>query len=239
VFESYEGLSKRTSDFIVDYVNQHPAATLCLAGGDTPRKTYDYLVEAYEQKKVSFSACTFVALDEFVGIGREEEGSCYRFLHHALLDHIDIQTENCFFFDAMASDLAQECQRMDDIIQQRGGIDVVLLGVGMNGHLGFNEPLVPFHLHAHVVELDHTSQTVGQKYFQEERVLEKGITLGIQHVLDAKKAILIANGQKKASIMCQTIEDDITIQVPATALKMHTEAYVFIDKEAASKLTKR
>jgi glucosamine-6-phosphate isomerase len=236
VLKDYEEMSKHTADFIIDYVKEHPNAVLCLAGGDTPRKTYQYLVKAHEQNEVDFSTCTFIGLDEFVGIGREDEGSCLQFLYDMVFTPIKIKEENVFFFDAKSTELEKECKRIDEVLAQKGKIDIILLGVGMNGHIGFNEPGVSFDLYAHVIDLDNTSKSVGQKYFKEARELDKGITLGIKHILEAKKAILIANGSKKASIIQKTIQEEVTNKIPSTVLNTHQDSYLFIDEEAAVNL---
>ncbi|WP_066070246.1 glucosamine-6-phosphate deaminase [Neobacillus soli] len=236
VLKDYKEMSKYTAKFIIDYVIENPTAVLCLAGGDTPRKTYQYLVKAHEQNEVDFSACTFIGLDEFVGIGREEEGSCLHFLYDTLFTPIGVKEENIYFFDVKSSDLEKECKRIDEVISQKEKIDIIILGVGMNGHLGFNEPGISFDLFAHVVELSHTSKIVGQKYFKEARELDKGITLGITHILESKKAILIANGSKKATIVQKTIEEETTNLIPSTVIRIHQDSYVFIDEEAAANL---
>jgi glucosamine-6-phosphate isomerase len=236
VLKDYEEMSKYTANFIINYVKENPQAVLCLAGGDTPKKTYEYLVEDYEQGNVDFSSCTFLGLDEWVGLGKDDEGSCLKFLNETLFNPLRIKSKNVFFFDAKSSDLETECNKMDAIISEKGNIDIILLGVGMNGHLGFNEPGVSFDLHAHVIDLDDTSKTIGQKYFKEETTLDKGITLGIRHILEAKNAVLVANGNKKASIIQKTIEFEVTNQIPSTILKNHPNSYVFIDEEAASNL---
>jgi len=234
VLTNYEEMSMHTADFIIQYVLNKPNAVLCLAGGDTPRKTYEYIVDAHNSGKADFSSVTFIGLDEFVGIGREDQGSCLEFLYQSLFIPMKIRDENIHFFDAKHSDLASECKRIDDVIFEMGGIDIILLGVGMNGHLGFNEPGVSFDHYSHVIDLDETSKTVGQKYFIGGRELSKGITLGIQHIMESKIAILIANGSKKANIIQKTLDEPVTNSIPSTVLKNHKESYLFVDKEASS-----
>jgi glucosamine-6-phosphate isomerase len=236
VLNDYDEMSNHTASVLIDYVKEHPHAVLCFAGGETPRKTYQNLVKAHQQNEVDFSACTFIGLDEFVGLGREDDGSCLHFLYETLFTPIGSKEENIFFFDAKSANLQKECERIDEVIAMKGKIDIILLGVGMNGHLGFNEPGVSFDSYAHVIELDDTSKTVGQKYFKETRELDKGITLGIKHILESKKAVLIANGTKKAPIIKKTIEAAVTTMIPSTVLRTHQDAYVFIDEQAAAKL---
>lgn len=237
VFSTYDELSKFTSDCIVRIVKGKPSALICIAGGDTPLQTIRYLVESIQSKEADFSQVTFVGLDEWVGLGVEDEGGCLNFLQRELFTPANIQKEQIFFFDAKSSDLQSECNRMDRIIFEKGPIDFMLLGVGMNGHLGFNEPGVDFNLHAHVIDLDDVTKTVGQKYFVQQTVLSKGITLGGNHILSAKEVVLMANGTKKAEIIKKTLNSKVaTNSIPSTLLQEHTNAFVWVDQDAANLL---
>ena len=133
--------------------------------------------------------------------------------------------------------MEKECTDMDEFIRQRGGIDLMIVGVGRNGHIGFNEPGVRFEQYSHVVDLDETTQTVGQKYFREETTLTQGITLGLQHLMEARKAVLIANGNKKADVMRRAIEEEITTDMPASIMRKHPDGEIILDKEASSLLS--
>jgi 6-phosphogluconolactonase/glucosamine-6-phosphate isomerase/deaminase len=129
-----------------------------------------------------------------------------------------------------------ECSKMDAVISEKGGIDLMLVGVGMNGHIGFNEPGVSPQLYSHVINLDTTTQSVGQKYFKESTVLKKGITLGLQHLLEGRQAILMASGQKKSPVMQKALEGPISPEMPASIIRNHEQAYVMLDEDAASLL---
>jgi 6-phosphogluconolactonase/glucosamine-6-phosphate isomerase/deaminase len=189
-----------------------------MAAGDTPRLACKYLKEIATRESVDFSRCVFVALDEWVGIPPDNEGSCFYFLN-------------------TPRDLDLECQNMDAVIRQKGGIDLMVVGVGMNGHIGFNEPGVSPNLYSHVIALDQTTQTVGQKYFKTSTTLQKGITLGLRHLLESRKAILMASGQKKAEIIRNSLEEKISDEIPSGIIRKHDNGSVMIDKEAASLLT--
>jgi glucosamine-6-phosphate isomerase len=239
IYKDYEALSQSTADEIIETVKKNPTATLCLASGDTPRLAYSLTVEAALANSIDFSRCTFVALDEWMGIAPDNEGSCQYFLRRHLFDHLDIPQNNIHFFNALSSDAWNECKKMNEVIQQKGGIDLMIVGIGMNGHVGFNEPGQSFQQYAHVVDLDETSKTVGQKYFRESTPLSKGLTLGLLHMLEANEVLLIASGVKKAEIIKKTIEEEISPRIPATSIRNHTNGYVMLDEDAASLLSVR
>jgi len=234
VYRDYQTLSFQAADRIIEMVGQKPDAVLCLAAGDTPRLTYDTLAERAASENIDFSQCTFVGLDEWVGIPPENEGSCHYFLQKHLFEPVRISSDQIHLFDALTSDPDDECRKMNQLISTLGGIDLMLVGIGMNGHIGFNEPGASPERYAHVVNLDEATQTVGQKYFRQPTVLRQGITLGLKHLLEARKVILIANGAKKAGVIKQTIEGPITPELPATILRMHRNSEVMLDEEAAS-----
>jgi glucosamine-6-phosphate isomerase len=236
IYKDYDALSNSTSDEIVEAVKKNPAAILCLASGDTPRLAYSLTAKKAIANKVDFSRCTFVALDEWMGVPPDNSGSCQFFLRRHLFDPLHIPENNIHFFDALSTEPQEECEKMNDVIHRKRGIDLMVVGIGMNGHVGFNEPGQSFQQYAHVVDLDETSKVVGQKYFQETTILSKGLTLGLQHMLEAKKVLLIASGLKKAEIIKKTIEEEISPQIPATSIRSHANGYVMLDEEAASAL---
>ena len=237
IFNDYEALSEAVAREIVNQVKEKPESILCLAAGDTPRLACKFLKEISRNESVDFSRCTFVALDEWVGIPPDNEGSCFYFLYTNIFEPLQIPRENVFVFDAMAHDIEGECNKMDAVIRRKGGIDLMVVGVGMNGHIGFNEPGVSADLYSHVTALDQTTQTVGQKYFKESTTLQKGITLGLRHMLESKKAILMASGQKKAEIIRKSLEEEITEGTPSGIIRKHHNGSVMLDREAATLLT--
>ena len=236
VLSDYEHLSRAVSDFIVDYVNQNPNSLLCLAGGHTPLRTFELLVEANKKKLVNFEQCKFVSLDEWVGLGRDTKGSCKETLYNQLFEPLTINEDQICFFDGLSKDLDFECKRVDDFIRKNGSIDLVLLGVGMNGHLGFNEPGTDPDLYSHIVPLDPVTTEVSSKYFEGKKEVTKGISLGIKHLREADKVMIMANGLKKAAIIKESFTKELNIQVPSSLLQKHENLYVFLDGEAASEL---
>jgi 6-phosphogluconolactonase/glucosamine-6-phosphate isomerase/deaminase len=128
---------------------------------------------------------------------------------------------------------------MDALIRNNGGIDLMIVGIGMNGHIGFNEPGVSFDNYSHVIDLDETTLTVGQKYFKSKATLQKGITLGLKHLQESKKVLLLANGAKKAGVVTKTVEEEVTNTFPASIMQTHANGFVMVDREAASLLKQK
>ncbi len=236
IFKDHESLSAAVAGEIVATVKSKPGAVICLASGETPRRTCQLVVELANRDKTDLSQFTFIGLDEWVGIPPENEGSCHYFFQHELLEPLKITNQQVHLFDGMSGDLHEECTKMDAVIKDKAGIDLVVVGIGMNGHIGFNEPGVSFDNYSHVIDLDETTISVGQKYFNTPVTLQKGITLGLKHLLNAKKAILIANGTKKAGVIRETVEQKINNTFPATVMQEHANGYVMIDEGAASLL---
>lgn len=235
-YPDHRALSDKVADHILSVVKKKPDAVLCLAAGDTPKLAYSLLVEKAARESIDFSACTFVGLDEWVGIPPENEGSCYYFLQTFLFKPLGVDPAQIHLFNALAKDLTAECKAMDEKIREKGPVDLMLVGVGMNGHIGFNEPGVVWNLNSHVTNLDDTTRSVGQKYFKQSTPLQKGITLGLQHLLESKSVIVMASGLKKAQIMRAALEDPVSPAVPASVIRKHQQGLVMLDQEAATLL---
>ncbi|HKH61571.1 MAG TPA: glucosamine-6-phosphate deaminase [Flavitalea sp.] len=236
IHESYNAMSSAAADMIIDTVNKNPNALLCFATGDTPKLTYQTLQEIAKGKEVNFSKCFFIGLDEWLGIPPQNTGSCHYFLHHFLFQPLSIDPSRIHLFNAMTGDEEQECRTMNKLLQDKGPIDFMLVGIGMNGHIGFNEPGTDPGSTAHVSMLDSTTQTVGKKYFQQEVTISKGITLGLKQVMDSRKLLMIANGKKKAGVIKKTVEGGISSDFPASLVRDHKNSILMVDKEAASEL---
>lgn len=232
VLPNYNEMSMKAAEIIIDIVKRKPDALLCFAAGSTPLGTFGHLVEAGKQGKVNFDKCVFVSLDEWVGLSRDVEGSCKQTLYDHFFDPLSIRQDQIVFFDGMNPDLTEECEKMDKYIQTHGPIDLFLLGIGMNGHLGFNEPGVDFDLYSHVINLDPVTKQVSSKYFQTNMELTQGITLGIRYIMEARTVLLIANGSNKAEILQQSFTGPVTNEVPASILQNHPKLIVCIDELA-------
>lgn len=234
---TYEEISRKLADFIISKVKEKPNSVLCFAGGHTPLKTYQYLIEANKEGSVDFKQAEFLLLDEWVGIGRETFGSCIQTLNDELFNHLDITYDKqVHYFDGTSSNIENEVVRMNDLINDLGGIDISLLGIGMNGHLGFNEPGINEFLDVALVPLDPVTAEVGKKYFKTNVDTQFGITIGLKKLMESKYLILMANGAKKADIVYETLNGPITNQVPSSIARKHGNAFLYLDKDAASKL---
>ncbi|EAD5685955.1 glucosamine-6-phosphate deaminase [Listeria innocua] len=232
--ENEQLVAETVSQRIIELVKAKPASLICIAGGDTPLLTIEALIKASQAGEVDFSETQFVGLDEWVGLGRETKGSCIQTLYDAFFDRLEnVSGDQICFFDGKAKDLAAECARVDAFIDERGGMDFILLGIGLNGHIGFNEPFVPVDVNCHVVELDDVTKRVMSKYFDTDLPLTHGISLGMKQILVAKEIYLVATGAKKVDIVKQVIEKAPTVAIPATLVKEANTTLV-IDKVAAS-----
>jgi galactosamine-6-phosphate isomerase len=246
IYPNYETLSAAVAQIMFDTIKQKSTAVICLASGHTPLLPCQLFVQKANDQHLHISETTFLGLDEWVGVPPESEGSCHYFLYNTVFNPLILQAGQIHVFNAcpgqdgrtMAEDLNAECETMDAVIEHNGGIDLMIVGIGMNGHIGFNEPGVAFNNLSHVIELDKTTIEVGQKYFPAATTLSKGITLGLQHLMNAKQVLLIANGEKKAAIIKKTIEEKVSNQIPATIMQTHSNGIIMIDAASASQLSK-
>jgi len=238
LFRNYEELSDFAAREIADAIGNKPSLALCLASGDTPKLTVELLVKKLKEDKIDHSKITFIGLDEWVGLPPTNTGSCHYFFQNKLIGPLQLKPSQYFLFNALSHDLKKECEKMDRFINDKNGIDIMLVGIGMNGHIGFNEPGASFDNLSHVIELDEITKSVGQKYFNEQVELGKGITIGFKHLLNAKRVFLMANGSKKAEVIKKTVEGPVTENFPASIMQQHENGFVFIDEEAASLLSK-
>ncbi len=233
-FVDTEQLAYHTANFIINLVKEKPTATLILTSGETPILTYKKIVELAQP--ADFEQVTIIGLDEWVGVPATSEGSCRYIVEENLLKPLKIKKKQFTFFDSMTQNLEAECERVDNLIFKQGSADLIIVGVGINGHIGLNEPGTSFNNYCHVSDLAEMTITTGQKYFATNTMLTKGITIGLKHLLEAKKAILIANGAKKAPILKQMIDEEPNVDLPATVFKLHKNAYIWLDEEAAKLL---
>ena len=237
-FKNYEQLSGYASDLIADSIKNKPNLVLCMASGSTPALTCDLLVQKLKEGQIDYSKFTFLGLDEWVGLPSINTGSCHYFFHKKIFEPLQLLSSQYFLFNALADDLKRECSKMDKVIADKGGIDIMVVGIGMNGHIGFNEPGTSFAVLSHVAELEVITKSVGQKYFDEPVELGKGITIGLGQLMNTKKVFLLANGSKKAEVIKKTIEGPVTENFPASIMQKHPNSFIVIDEEAASVLSK-
>lgn len=233
IFQDYLALSKATANLVIDYIHKKPSALVCLASGHTPIGVFQELQKAVQHNQVDLSKCTFLSLDEWVNIDPSDPGSCLSMLQKDCFVPLGIGANQVEFFDVLVTDLLKECDRINALIESRGGLDIMLVGVGTNGHIGMNEPGTSFNSYAHISKLAEETKSVGQKYFQKNTSLSLGITLGLNHLREAKLPIVMANGTKKAAIIAKGLQGIATEEVPLSIVHLIPQAYVMLDKEAA------
>lgn len=236
VFNDHEAQSAAAADMIVDRIMNKPGAVLCFASGDSPRLAYQKAAERVRSERVDISNCLFIGLDEWLGIPPDNSGSCHYFLQHYLFGPMNIDPAQIHLFNGMTTDEDKECERMNNVIAMNGGIDLVVVGVGMNGHIGFNEPGTDIETTAHVAMLDEITRTVGKKYFNEPVPINKGITVGLKQVMEAGTLLMMANGKKKAPVIKRAVEGDTGTEFPASLVRKHANGILMIDAEAAAEL---
>lgn len=230
-------IAEKVSEIIIDTLKNKPNAVLGLATGASPVKTYEKLIEAYKEGRVSFKDVTTFNLDEYYNLPRDNENSYYTFMHKNLFDHIDIKEENIHIPDGNPENPAEYCASYDNAIDLAGGIDIQILGIGRNGHIGFNEPSDKFSEGTYKVALSQSTIEANRIYFESEDVMPKeAITMGVQNILKAKKIILIATGKYKADAIAKTVNGKMTPECPASILQEHSDTLIFTDPEAAALL---
>lgn len=237
IFDTYEILSAAAADLIVDTIKKKPGAVLCFASGDTPKRAYELVAEKAKKEKVDFSKCTFIGLDEWLGVPPHNPGSCHYFLQEYLIKPLELHSEQVNLFDGLTTDPEIECEKMNQLVTEKR-IDLMLVGVGLNGHIGFNEPGTDINSQAHISELDKITVTVGQKYFSDTIAADKGITIGLKQAMGSGTLVMMANGIKKAPVIKRAVEGGISNEFPASLLRQHHNSILMIDNEAASELKK-
>ena len=233
--KDYEDMSKKAANIIASQVVLKPDCVLGLATGSTPIGAYKNLVEKYEQGDLDFSQVTTVNLDEYKGLPRENDQSYYYFMHDNLFDHVNVKPENTHLPDGTKEDANEECARYEELIRSLGGQDLQLLGLGHNGHIGFNEPSDSFAQVTHCVDLTQSTIDANKRFFASEAdVPRQAYTMGIGTILQAKKILLVASGADKAEAVKNTLFGPITPYVPASILQIHPDVTIVADEAALS-----
>jgi galactosamine-6-phosphate isomerase len=237
VADSYAVMSQNAAAHVIDFMNQSTHPLICVASGDSPAGLYKELAEKVKRGELDIANWYFAGLDEWIGMNAEDQGSCRYILDQQLFQPLRVPENRICFFDGKAVNTKMECKKMEDYIALHGGLDVAVLGLGMNGHIGLNEPGTPAHLTSHVSVIAQQTQEVGQKYFNSARTLTNGITMGLATLLAAKHLILVVSGAKKAAILQQGLEGEQTENVPLSLLRNHPAFTVYCDKEAGRLLS--
>ena len=235
--EDYNAMSRRAANIISAQVIYKPDCVLGLATGGTPVGTYKQLVDWYKKGDLSFAEVRSVNLDEYLGLSPHHEQSYRYFMQTNLFDHINIKRENTNVPNGLAEDLDAECARYNQVIRNLGGIDIQVLGMGHNGHIGFNEPGHAFELETHTVDLTQTTIDANARFFaSKDEVPRRAVTMGIKSIMQAKQILVVVSGADKADIVKAAFTGPVTPAVPASILQMHPNVVLVGDKAALSKL---
>ena len=240
IVSDYKEMSDRAAEIVASAIQQNPGLVLGLATGSTPEGLYARLIEMNQGGKVDFSGVTSFNLDEYVGLDPTHEQSYRYFMNEKLFDHVNIDKDNTHVPDGQAESLLEECCRYEGAIEEAGGIDLQVLGIGRDGHVGFNEPGTSLGSKTHVAALTEETVEDNSRFFDSpEDVPRFAVTMGIQSILNARRCLLLASGANKAEAVRRTVEGPITSSVTASALQMHENTVAIIDEEAAELLERK
>ncbi|MBG9785499.1 glucosamine-6-phosphate deaminase [Shouchella lehensis] len=232
--KDYDALSEAGASFLLEQIKKKPSLTMGLATGGTPKGTYEKLINKSKKEKVSFEQVRTFNLDEYVGLSKEDPNSYHQYMNDMLFNHIDIKSTHTFIPNGEASSIEAECQDYEQRIKAAGGIDIQLLGIGNNGHIGFNEPGTNFSEMTHMIELADATREANARYFNtKEDVPKQAITMGIASIMAAKEILLLISGKDKQHAFSMLLEDGIDEAFPASILKEHPHVTVIVDQEAA------
>ena len=235
--ENYDAMSRRAANILSAQVILKPDSVLGLATGSTPVGMYRQLVNWYEKGDIDFSQVHTVNLDEYLGLAPDHDQSYRYFMQQNLFDHINVRPENTNVPNGLASDPEAECRRYDQVIAGLGGIDLQVLGMGHNGHIGFNEPGETFELGTHVVDLtENTIQANARFFASKDEVPRRAITMGIKSIMQARHILVVVSGEDKAEIVRRAFAGPVTPLVPASILQMHPHLSLVGDEAALSLL---
>lgn len=234
VADSYEEMSKRAANIVAAQVVIKPKCILGLATGGTPIGMYKEMIRLYKENEVDFSEVKTFNLDEYYPIRKDNEQSYAWYMNENLFKYINIPAKNNYIPNGENPNVDVECNAYDELISSSGGIDLQVLGIGNNGHIGFNEPDVCFESGTHLVELDQETIEANARFFlTEEEVPRQAISMGIRTIMHSKKILLLASGKSKARIIRDTLFGDISPNVPASILQLHNDVTIILDHEAA------
>ncbi|MCR4567647.1 MAG: glucosamine-6-phosphate deaminase [Pseudobutyrivibrio sp.] len=233
----YEAVSKRAASLVANQIKAKPDIVLGLATGTTPIGMYKILVEKYNSGEISFKKVRTVNLDEYRGLSDTDKNSYHYFMNEILFSKVDIDLANTFLPNGMAKDPEKECQAYERLLQSLGGIDLQILGLGENGHIGFNEPGTAFIEKTHLVDLAESTIHANARFFENiDEVPKQAYSMGITSILGAKQILLLVTGESKAEALAKVINGPVNEEVPGSVLQRHWDVTIICDQAAASKL---
>lgn len=231
--KDYQEMSQKAAEYIIEKVRESPSLILGLATGGTPVGTYQKLIEDHQNNETSYKTVTTFNLDEYVGLSGENKQSYRYYMNENLFNHIDIEKKNTHIPLGDADDLQAECLRYEKLIAGHGGVDLQILGIGQNGHIGFNEPGTSFDSTTHVIDLAASTIKANARYFErEEDVPTKAITMGISSIMNSKEILLLISGESKREALKQLLSGEVNEDFPASVLNNHPSVTIIADQDA-------
>ncbi|MDF2858881.1 MAG: glucosamine-6-phosphate deaminase [Neobacillus sp.] len=231
--ENYQEMSIKAGLLLTEKIRSNPAITLGLATGSTPKGIYQFLIKDHQDNHTTYNQVKSVNLDEYIGLAPSNPNSYRYFMQHNLFEHLDIQGSNTYLPNGTVSDLEAECNRYEKLIEGIGGVDLQLLGIGQNGHIGFNEPGTSFNSRTHIITLAENTRLANSRFFNSiDEVPKQAITMGIATILKSTEIFLLASGEAKAEALARLINDGMSEDFPASALKLHENVTIIADKDA-------
>lgn len=238
IMKTDDEIAEAVGRIFVKKIKDNPEGAFGFATGASPVKTYNYIVDEYNKGNVSFENIKTFNLDEYCGISENDKNSYHTFMKENLFGKVNLKEENINFLDGNCEDCDVESKRYEDKIKENGGIIVQLLGIGTNGHIGFNEPAEEFTDESFKVKLTDSTIASNQKYFGEEEMPRYAMTMGIGSIMKSREIVLIATGESKAKAIKALVEGEVTPHCPASILQTHSDVMIFADEAAASLLNK-
>ncbi len=237
VVDNYEEMSKEAARLVAAQIRLKPESIVGFATGSTPTGMYKELVKMYREEGLDFSKIVSFNLDEYYPIDPSSEQSYYFYMMNNLFNHINIEKDNINIPDGKAPDVEVQCRQYEERIRRVGGIDLQVLGIGPNGHIGFNEPDLKFEAETHIIDLDKKTIEANSRFFNSvDEVPKRAITMGIKTIMHARKIVLLANGSGKAEVIKEAILGSIVPNLPASILQLHQDVTIICDKEASKEL---
>ncbi|MCA1319094.1 glucosamine-6-phosphate deaminase [Bacillus tianshenii] len=233
---SYEAMSEAAANQIIDLVKHNPHSVLGLATGGTPTKMYELLIKDHLAHHTSYKNVTSFNLDEYAGLKKDHPNSYFSYMNQTLFMHLDIQQQHTFIPNGIAESLEKECARYDQLLQDMGPIDLQVLGLGENGHIGFNEPGTSFESETHIVRLTESTRHANARFFGSmDEVPTHAVTMGIKSIMKAKEILLLVSGENKKNALERLLDGPVSEDFPASILKKHPKVKIIADKSAYSR----
>lgn len=235
--DNYGEMSKKAASMVASQMILKHDSVLGLATGDTPIGMYKELINLYNNKEIDFSDVKSFNLDEYYGLSDDNSESYHYYMMNKLFKYVNIKPENINILSGVTDNIEGECSNYDEKIKKSGGIDIQILGIGVNGHIGFNEPSVNFEAGTHLVKLDKKTIESNSRFFKSmEEVPKSALSMGIKTIMQSKVIVLLANGEAKAEAIYKTVKGKICPEVPASILQLHNNVNIIVDKAAAKLL---